>query len=166
MKIGILSDTHDNLSNTIYCLDQLRSMGITTLIHCGDLTGSDLLVFFDGFQLIYTYGNCDKATGLLKAGVQKTNSNSFAGPSFDGRLDDRRILVFHGDNEGQTMEAVRLRCYDYIIHGHTHQHTDHRQLKTRIINPGALGGVHRESRSFCVLDLEGDDLVFYQVPEK
>lgn len=165
MKIGIVSDTHDNLSNTIYCLEHLRNLGVTTLIHCGDLTRPDLPAYFEGFKVIYTFGNCDKLTGLIRAGVQTLSNNSVAAASFDGRIDDRRILVFHGDIEGQVMEAVRLRCYDYIIHGHTHLHSDLRQLKTRIINPGALGGVKRESRSFCVLDLETDDLVFHQVPE-
>lgn len=165
MKIGIISDTHDNLSNTIYCLEQLRNLGITTLIHCGDLTGPDLLAYFDGFKVIYTFGNCDKAPGLIKAGLTKLKGNSIAASSFDGKFNDRRILVFHGDIEGQVMEAVRLRCYDYIIHGHTHQHSDHRQLKSRIINPGALGGVYRERRSYCVLDLETDDLIISEVPE-
>jgi putative phosphoesterase len=165
MKIGIVSDTHDNLSNTIFCLEQLRSLGITTLIHCGDLTGPDLLSNFEGFKVIYTFGNCDKVTGLIKTGFKKLNHSSIAASSFDDRIDNRRVLVFHGNIEGQVMEAVRLRRYDYIFHGHTHLHSDHRQLKTRIINPGALGGVQRESRSYCVLDLETDDLVFHQVPE-
>jgi len=34
---------------------------------------------------------------------------------------------------------------------------------TRIINPGALGGLGIESRSFCIIDLNTDDVEFVHV---
>jgi predicted phosphodiesterase len=34
-----------------------------------------------------------------------------------------------------------------------------------VINPGALGGVRHESRSFCILDLQTDELRFIEVEE-
>ena len=43
MKIGVISDTHNNLSNMIFGLNTFREEGIDTIIHCGDLTGLDMV---------------------------------------------------------------------------------------------------------------------------
>jgi predicted phosphodiesterase len=37
---------------------------------------------------------------------------------------------------------------------------DKRIGKTRVINPGALGGLKKQSRSVALLDLETDQLIF------
>ena len=43
MKIGVMSDTHDNLSNTTTVLNTYRERGITTIVHCGDLTSPEMV---------------------------------------------------------------------------------------------------------------------------
>lgn len=166
MKIGILSDTHNNLSNLLFVLSKFRSRDITTVIHCGDLGDMGLIQYFDGFRLIYTYGNWDRSRGLINFEVQKLGNDLFAGPFFDGKIAGKKIMVLHGEVEEQVLVAVHLRQYDYIIRGHTHEHSDKQYFQTRIINPGALGGVYPEPRSFCTLDLVSNDLQFFVVPER
>jgi len=51
-----------------------------------------------------------------------------------------------------------------VIHGHSHLHRDERLGATRVINPGALGGLRREPRSVAVLDVAADLLRFIPVP--
>ena len=58
----------------------------------------------------------------------------------------------------QSMGILLEEAPDYLLHGHTHCRRDERLDGTRVINPGALGGVQYESRSLCVLDLDTDDL--------
>ncbi len=166
MKIGLLSDTHNNLSNTLQCIDAFRKMSITTIIHCGDLTDCELIRYFDGLRLIYTYGNCDQATGMINAAVKQLGNASQAGTFFHGELDGKKIYATHGDLAGSIFERVQLRQYDYIFHGHTHRRADYRQLASRVINPGALGGVHIESRSYATLDLASDTLEYHQLDEQ
>jgi len=43
MKIGVMSDTHDNLSNLISAVDTFRRLGIDTVIHCGDLNSPEMV---------------------------------------------------------------------------------------------------------------------------
>ena len=69
----------------------------------------------------------------------------------------RLIGITHGDRE-DVFEGLLLAEPDYVFHGHTHRRRDERVGPTRIINPGALGGIRHEARSICVLDLATDQL--------
>lgn len=165
MAIGIISDTHDNLSNLIYSLEYLREQKVDTIIHCGDLTDQGLISHFHGFRLIYTFGNCDHANRSIRRKIIKLDQNNFADMSYEGKLDGKSIFVAHGNEKGQIMDVVRLKSFDYIFSGHTHRRRDETRLTTRLINPGALGGVKLERRSFCILDLASGELQVIKVTE-
>ena len=61
MKIGILSDTHNNIKNLRIALNVFLEEGIDTIIHCGDLTGVEIARAMDGFRVICILGNGDIA---------------------------------------------------------------------------------------------------------
>ena len=166
MNIGILSDTHNQLSNLISCITTLEDRHVQTVIHCGDLVDEDLIQYFMGFQLIYLFGNTDMNTSTIQKRVQHLGNGSQAGYHFEGVLGGKRIFAAHGDVEGQISQAAQSKLYDYVFYGHTHRFKDESRCKTRLINPGALGGIRRESRSFCILDLETGKLERIQVADK
>lgn len=163
MKIGVLSDTHDNLTNLVPVLETFKERGIKTLIHCGDLTSLDMISHFKGFRMIYTIGNMDVATGAIKKRIEKMNTDNFAGMVYRGKLDGVPVAVTHSHIDGKVMELVREQRFKWIFHGHTHEKRDEVVRGVRIVNPGALGGLGREPRSFCVVDLDTEDVEFIQV---
>ena len=61
------------------------------------------------------------------------------------------------------IEYEKHKC-EYIFHGHTHRRRDEVVHGTRIINPGALGGMSREHYSFCIVDLGLEDVEFIRLP--
>lgn len=164
MKIGVLSDTHDNLSNLTYVLNTYRDRGITTLIHCGDLTNLDMVSHFEGFRVIYTMGNMDVVTGAIKKRLEKMRDDNFAGMVFKGKLDGVDVAATHSHVDGKVMELVREKRYEWIFHGHTHEKRDEMVRGARIVNPGALGGLGREPRTFCIVDLDAEEVEFLKVP--
>lgn len=163
MKIGVLSDTHDNLTNLVPVLETFKERGIKTLIHCGDLTSLDMISHFKGFRMIYTIGNMDVATGAIKKRIEKMNTDNFAGMVYRGKLDGVPVAVTHSHIDGKVMELVQEQRFKWIFHGHTHEKRDEVVRGVRIVNPGALGGLGREPRSFCVVDLDTEDVEFIQV---
>ena len=163
MKIGVLSDTHDQLTNMLLVLAVCRERGIKTLIHCGDLTGLEMVPFFEGFRVIYTTGNMDFATGTIKKQFEKQGEDNFVGPVFKGQLNGVAVAATHSHIESKVMDLVSHQRYQWIFHGHTHQRRDEVIRGARIINPGALGGLGKESRSFCIVDLAGNDVEFIMV---
>jgi len=38
MKIAVVSDTHDNLSNLRKAIDWIKSQNIKLILHCGDIS--------------------------------------------------------------------------------------------------------------------------------
>lgn len=163
MKIGVLSDTHDDLTNLLTVLAICRERKLTTLIHCGDLTGIEMVSHFEGFRVIYTPGNMDYATGTIKKKFEKMRADNFVGSVFRGQLDGIAVAATHSHIESKVMDLVRSTRYRWIFHGHTHQRRDEVVYGARIVNPGALGGLGKESRSFCVVDLAGNDVSFITV---
>lgn len=164
MKIGVMSDTHDNLSNFIFGLNTFREEGIETVIHCGDLTSLEMVSHFEGFRVIYAFGNIDHATGAIKSRLEKMREDNYAGLVFRGNLDGVPIAVTHSHMEGMLMDLVREKRYKWLFHGHTHEKRDEIVQGVRIINPGALGGMGRERRCFCIVDLDSEDVQFIRLP--
>jgi hypothetical protein len=163
MKIGVLSDTHDNLANVIMALEGLRERGIDTIIHCGDLTDFELLSYFREFRLIYLLGNMDHVYGTIVKKVQQMNPDNFAGPVFTGSLGDVPVAATHSHLEGKLTELVQSRRYQWIFYGHTHQRKDEMVNGTRVVNPGALGGLRRGLRTYCIADLTEQNVEFITV---
>lgn len=163
MKIGVLSDTHDNLDNLLTVLEILRQRGIETVIHCGDLTDFTMISHFSDFRLIYLIGNMDIATGTIKKRVEQMREDNFAGLVYQGKLDGRIVAATHSHLEGKIMELVQEKRFDWVFHGHTHEKRDETVRGTRIVNPGALGGLVRGPRSFCIVDLTAGEVEFIEL---
>lgn len=164
MMIGVMSDTHDNLSNTLYVLNAFRERQISTIIHCGDLTSLEMVSHFSGFRVIYLIGNMDFVTGAINKRFMKLNSENFVGPVFRGNLGGVPVAATHGHIDGKVMDLVLQGTYQWIFHGHTHRKRDEMIRGVHIVNPGALGGLGREPRSFCVVDLAAGSVEFFKIP--
>ncbi len=163
MKIGVMSDTHDHLSNTIHALSIFHEHGIETIIHCGDLTSLEMVSHFRDFRLIYTMGNMDHVTGAIKKRLEKMRKDNFAGMIFRGTLDGVPVAAVHSHVEGAVMALVQEKRYKWLFHGHTHEKRDETIQGVRVVNPGALGGMGREPRSFCIVDLAEEEVQFFKV---
>lgn len=165
MKIGLLSDTHNNLANLQIALDRFRKAGIQTLIHCGDQTDTDMVRALVGFRVICLLGNGDFASGEIRQVLMEQNPDNYVGLVYRGEIGNARIAATHGHIPGQVDELLHTGNHDYIFQGHSHMHQDKRIGSTRLINPGALGGMRREDRHICLLDLVTDQAEFINIEE-
>ncbi len=158
MKIGILSDTHNDSATTSLALQAFCQRGVHALFHCGDLTTAEMVMHFVGFEAYFVRGNMDRhQVKALKAAVKAQEGAHWLGKGDEVELEGKRIAITHGDRE-DVIETLLLGEPDYVLMGHTHRRRDQRVGPTRVINPGALGGVQYEARSIAVLDLTNDCL--------
>jgi putative phosphoesterase len=163
MKIGILSDTHNDGATTRRALNLFRQRDVQTLFHCGDLTSPGMMEHFQGFAVYLVQGNMDQPHAQILPHVSGTQTPTYwLGMGDEIELGGSQIAITHGDRE-ELVEAFLLAQPNYLLMGHTHRRRDERIGLTRVINPGALGGVHYEPRSVCVLDLAKDQLVVIHV---
>ena len=164
MKLGILSDTHNHTRNLQQALSIFHSQGITTLIHCGDMTSPNTAVLLKNFHVIAVTGNMDRNTGRLESTLKKLNPENSLSATFTGEMDDMSIAATHS-HRGNVPELVANGRFSYIFHGHTHRRRDEQVNSTRIINPGALGGTRHEPRSICIVNLATNHIEFIQIAD-
>jgi uncharacterized protein len=154
MRIGILSDTHDQIARTTRAVSLLVAAGAEVLIHCGDLTGPDVVVECAGLPSYFVFGNCDVDQSRLRQAMSAAGAVCL-GRAGQLELAGRRIAVTHGDSTVE-MRLLAAESPDYFLYGHSHVAEDHRDGPTRWINPGAL---HRAaSWTVAILDLDKDEL--------
>jgi len=154
MRIGILSDTHDQVDRTARAVRRLADEGAEALIHCGDLTGPDVVYECAGLPAYFVFGNNDYDESGLRRAMAGIGAVCL-GRGGQIELSGKRIAVAHGDSN---KEIGRLAAAgpDYLFFGHSHWPTDEREGPTRWVNPGAL---YRASAwTVALLDLGTDAL--------
>ena len=162
MKIGILSDTHDQVERTSVAVSALIQAGAKALVHCGDITCRDVVLECGGLPSIYVFGNNDYDHDDLRRAILEMGGVCL-GRGGTVELDGRQIAVTHGDLEREVRRLADANP-DYLLFGHSHVSTDDRQGATRWINPGAL---HRaDPHSVAVLDLGTDSLQFLTITDR
>ena len=161
MIIGIVSDTHNDLENLIKAVNVFESLGIDTIIHCGDVTIPRIFEALKSFRIYLSFGNMDIDKEMLTINLKQYSEYNQAGDFLDIVICGKRLFMMHGDDDFNLHRAIKSGDYDYVFSGHTHRRRDERIGKTRVINPGALGGAFFEQRSIAYLDLETDQLVYY-----
>jgi uncharacterized protein len=153
MRIGILSDTHDQVVRTRKAVSILTTAGAEALIHCGDLTIPEVVDEFLGVPTSFVFGNCDYDQPALRRAMKRIGADCL---DLGGliTLGDRRIAVTHGHSHTEFRRLIGQEP-DYLFSGHTHRRLDVREGKTRLINPGAL---YRASDwTVGLLDLDTDE---------
>ncbi len=164
MRIGVLSDTHNNISNLLRALRLFEDEQITTLVHCGDMTNITTARQMTGFDVIYVNGNMDNSAAAVNDTIWFMNPNSeVPGAVFSGKLGGVKIGATHGHLSGKLDKLIRSGGHAFVFTGHTHRRRDERIGKTRVINPGALGGARYEPRSVVIADLDQGDVRFIKV---
>jgi len=153
MKLGVLSDTHNNLTNLEAALTFFRREGVETIIHCGDLTAPETASSMRGFRVIHTAGNGDYANGQIRQVLVDLDPQNFSGMVFSGEIAGVSIAATHGHLPGKAAELARSGEYRYVFSGHSHRRMEEQVGATRMVNPGALGGLKVEERSIFLLDL-------------
>lgn len=153
MKIGIISDTHNDIEMVTKAIEVFKERKVDLIVHAGDLTSPKIIELFNGMPCRFVLGNCDLDADSIK---MKAESLGFGcvGNSCDFMADNKHILLFHGNDIPAFRDALSSGKYDYIIKGHTHHFENYTANNTRIINPGSI--YREEERTISILDTETD----------
>ena len=159
LLIGILSDTHDQVARTAGAVALLIEQGAEVLIHCGDLTGPDVVYACAGRPAYFVFGNNDFDEDGLRRAMAAVGATCL-GQGGEVELGGKRVAVTHGDLDRE-LRRLTMAAPDYLLYGHSHRAADERLGPTRWINPGAL---HRAARrTVALLDLDSDALRFLDI---
>lgn len=141
MKVGVISDTHDQGELIREAVEVFNLHNVSHVIHCGDWVSPFILHFFQGLKcpLRGVFGNNDgdKFRHLIYKSKGQLDVD-YEDRFLELTIDERLISVFHGDYAGIVDALITCGKYDAVFHGHTHQRINQRVGKTLSLNPGSL----------------------------
>ena len=154
MRIGVVSDTHNNLKNIEIIIKIFNDEKVPVVIHTGDISNANTLEQFSKLEseLIGVYGNNDRNESGLKE-VAKKNKFQFQEPPRRLSLLDREIVIFHEpDKIDQFLSENKL--IDVVLYGHTHRYENNTKNGVLFFNPGESAGIQKGSNAIGILDLK------------
>ena len=142
MKIGIISDTHDDIHNTKKAIKVFNKLNVDYVFHAGDYIYPGIIELFKELQPFTKFygvrGNNDgELMGLINQ-FSKLENGVFFNEFGRVSIDNREVGIYHGTNEQLTETLIDCQLFDLLILGHTHKKRIEKIGRTLVMNPGAL----------------------------
>ena len=153
MRIGIMSDSHDNIQSSKDALQAFAKKEVQLILHAGDMIGSGNCYIFEGcgMPIKLVYGNNDGDRVGLRRDFERIGGE-YLGDFGEVESDGLKIALLHGTEEPMVKAVVSSQIYDIVVRGHNHRAEVARQGKTLIINPGEIWGHFTGRSSVAILD--------------
>jgi len=147
MKIGIMSDTHDNLPQVSKAITAFRKEPVELIIHCGDWVSPFVPQFIYSLEPKLTipvksvFGNNegDHFRFLERKEKEKWNID-FYKETYELELDGKKMIVYHGSSKSITASLIACKKYEVVLTGHTHEAVIETVNGVVHINPGSATG--------------------------
>ena len=151
MKIGVVSDTHNNLKNVGRIVELFNEAEVERVIHTGDITQAKTLDVFAHLNapLWGVFGNNDQERESLEAAANE-HGFAFQDPPVELVWQGRRIVVVHDPME---FEGALMSDHSLALHGHTHLYRYESRNGQVMFNPGECAGHLQGFNAIGVLDL-------------
>ena len=150
-RIGVISDTHGHVLNTLAAVRMLQALDVSAVLHCGDIGTPDIPGLVRGWPAYFVFGNCDHDEAELRAAIEAAGHHC-AGRFGDLSLGGRRIALLHSHDVRLFRQVKSSGDYDLVCYGHTHAAEQHHEGKTLVLNPGAL--YRANPHTIAVVELE------------
>ncbi|UCH03286.1 MAG: metallophosphoesterase [Candidatus Bathyarchaeota archaeon] len=152
--IGIISDTHDNISMIDKAVKKLNEREVRLILHAGDYISPFTVKRFKPLnaQVIGVFGNNCAERNVLKKLFSKIGGD-LRGFFAEIKIEGLKIALLHGHNEELLHSLVDSKAYDLVAHGHTHRQNVQRKDKTLVINPGEVCGYLSGESTLAIVNL-------------
>jgi len=145
MKIGILSDTHNNIDKICKAVEFFNLRQVEFVLHAGDFSFPESAKQFSKLKMPFLaiFGNNDFDYYGLSKTIEKFGN--IYEPPYDFVLDDKSFLLTHH-------LFTPAKKFDYIIYGHTHRPSIVKTSNGLMINPGETTGRRYGRSTVAILD--------------
>jgi putative phosphoesterase len=158
MRVGVVSDSHDNVSAIRRAGEELRRRGVGLVLHAGDWVSpfsARILreALGEGVRIVGVWGNNEGERPFFLEVARKFGVE-VAGEAAELEVAGRRVAVYHGTSPVLLRALVESGLYDVVVYGHTHQAVVERRGGTLVVNPGELCGCLTGRSTYAVVDLD------------
>ena len=152
MRIGIVSDTHNNLKSVAKIVSIFNAEAVDKVVHTGDITQAKTIHAFAALEMpmFGVFGNNDMERESLDHAIAECGF-SFYDPPFEIVWAERKIIVVHDPLE---FDGHLNQQHELALHGHTHRY----RLETTaggtvLFNPGECAGMMNGLNAIGTVDL-------------
>lgn len=149
MRIGIISDTHDDMQAIENAVGIFNREKVSHVIHAGDITSPLTFEIFRQLTCSFTgiFGNNDGDKLLLR---DKSEGNLHNQPH-TLLLHNKKLVVMH---EPDIVHALsESGHFDMVIYGHTHRPEITIIKNTLVVNPGKAARLQKGGSTIALADL-------------
>jgi putative phosphoesterase len=148
MRIGAISDTHDNLAAMAAALRHFEKAGVEVILHAGDYVAPFALTrLLQARMPVHgVFGNCDGE----RAGLAKLMPELADGPRHL-ELGGTKICLVHIEKR---LTPEDIEAADIVVCGHTHEPKVERQEGRLMVNPGECCGWLSGRCTVAVIDTQ------------
>jgi uncharacterized protein len=138
MKIGIISDTHDQIDKIRKAIKIFRKEKVALVYHLGDMCSPFTLHLYKELpcSVKAVFGNNDG--DIYRHMRWKPDNMEFFGKFYVDEFNGKKIALFHGDPNEIVDDIFESKRYDLLLRGHSHLAEIRKNEKTTMINPGTL----------------------------
>lgn len=145
MKIGIISDSHDDVDNVNRAIDIFEQNNVKIVIHAGDIISPPIVNEFKkltdtGVKFFGIFGNNDGEKRGLENAFSFVNGE-LLGDEGKIEIDGLKFCIYHGQDLKKKEKIINSQKFDVFIFGHSHtKHSeliDNKKRSTLILNPGS-----------------------------
>ena len=154
MKVGILSDSHDNLDNIRKAVKTFIEAEVETVIHAGDFCSPFFFRIVGDLKAVCSkmyavFGNNDGDRLLLSQ--KGAGFCEFKDVVYKLDIDGKKIVIMHYPDVAVSL--YRSGDFDLVIFGHTHRLVLEEE-KSILLNPGACSGYLADKATVALLDTQ------------
>ena len=151
MKLGVMSDSHDNIPNVIRAVEIFNDIGVNLVVHAGDFIAPfaiDPLAELN-CRVVGVFGNNDGERVVLAKKFEAIGEihPNLASTSLGGKS----IAVMHYPE--LAIPIAKSGEYDIVVYGHTHK-IEVSKEKALLLNPGETGGWTTGKATVAVVEIE------------
>jgi putative phosphoesterase len=157
MRLGLLSDTHDNIPKLKKAVRFFNKQKVSFVFHAGDFVAPFTVRVLKELSSDWrgVFGNNDgEKKGLAAASEGKIQD----GP-LRVELEEKQVVLVHDLNQINT----KTEEADLVIFGHTHKPEILRQAAKLLVNPGECGGWLLGKSTIAIVDLDSLSAKIYTI---
>lgn len=158
MKIGIISDIHENFHNLIRSLEEMEKRGVEQILCLGDLMNAGIakILAHQSLPTFLIWGNNDgEKVDIVKASYREGSQLTVSLNTYDFlELGGKQIFISHYDDLAHPMaESGR---FDAVFFGHTHLVSKEKVNECHVVNPGELCAQKSGNCTMAIYDTSSD----------
>ena len=134
MKIGIISDSHDDVDNVNRAIDIFEKENVKTVIHAGDIISPPIIKEFKKLtdrdvEFFGIFGNNDGEKNGLKEAFEWIGGK-LLGDVGKIEIDGLKFGIYHGHEVKKTKKMMNSGKFDDFVYGHSPVSYTHLTLPT------------------------------------